>query len=49
MWSTHQNELWDSFLKEWTVSGIETMSIEEYTKVGLKNSFTYCKLGKKKL
>lgn len=41
MWSKDQDKLWDSFLKEWPVSRIENMTIEEYTLAGSKDTFTY--------
>ncbi len=34
-------ELWDEFLRVWPISRIETMTIEEYTNVGSKDTFTY--------
>lgn len=34
-------ELWDEFLKVWPRSRLETMTLDEYTKVGSQESFTY--------
>ena len=34
-------EKWDEFLKAWPIDKIKTMSIEEYSKLGDQNSFTY--------
>ncbi len=34
-------ELWDEFLRVWPISRIETMTIDEYTNVGSKDTFTY--------
>ena len=34
-------ELWDEFLRIWPISRIETMTIDEYTNVGSKDTFTY--------
>lgn len=33
--------IWDEFLEKWPVSRVKTMQIEEYTKVGSKDTFTY--------
>ncbi len=34
-------ELWDEFLEAWPVSRLESMTIEEYSKAGAKDTFTY--------
>ena len=36
-----QYALWDAFLKVWPSSRLATMTLEEYTQAGSKNSFTY--------
>lgn len=33
--------LWDEFLKRWPLSGLRTMTIEEYTQSGSQDAFTY--------
>lgn len=34
-------ELWDEFLNAWPLSRVRNMSLEEYTKTGDRNTFTY--------
>ena len=34
-------KLWDEFVKTWPVDRVRQMSLEEYTKAGDKNTFTY--------
>lgn len=36
-----QYALWDEFLKVWPASRLATMTLDEYTQAGSKNSFTY--------
>lgn len=36
-----QYELWDEFLKTWPASRLATMTLDEYTQAGSKDSFTY--------
>jgi len=36
-----QYTLWDEFLTAWTVSRLASMTLDEYTKAGSKDSFTY--------
>ncbi|WP_445612119.1 McrB family protein [Hafnia alvei] len=36
-----QYSLWDEFLKVWPTSRLATMTLDEYTQAGSKNSFTY--------
>ena len=33
--------LWDEFLKEWPAQRLRTMTLDEYTKAGSKDTFTY--------
>lgn len=39
--STEHEQKWNEFLEKWPLSRIKEMSIEEYTKAGSKESFTY--------
>jgi 5-methylcytosine-specific restriction protein B len=34
-------QLWDEFLKQWPVEKVRSMSIEQYTLAGSKDTFTY--------
>lgn len=36
-----QYDLWDKFLKTWPASRLATMTLDEYTQAGSKDSFTY--------
>jgi len=36
-----QYQLWDDFLKKWPLEKIKKMTLDEYTKVGSKNSAGY--------
>jgi len=36
-----QNDIWDLFLTEWPIERVEKMGIDEYTKIGSDNTFTY--------
>lgn len=36
-----QYDLWDEFLKTWSASRLATMTLDEYTQAGSKDSFTY--------
>lgn len=36
-----QYKLWDEFLSTWPISRLESMSLEEYTKAGATDTFTY--------
>ena len=33
--------LWDEFLKEWPAQRLRTMTLDEYTQAGSKDTFTY--------
>jgi len=33
--------LWDEFLEKWPISRLETMQLDEYTKTGSRDTFTY--------
>ncbi|WP_252718374.1 McrB family protein [Acinetobacter ursingii] len=33
--------LWDNFLKEWTIERVEAMTLQQYSQVGDKTTFTY--------
>jgi 5-methylcytosine-specific restriction protein B len=37
----HLYERWDEFLQGWPASRLSTMSLDEYVKAGLKDTFTY--------
>ena len=39
--SVAQEQNWDEFLEKWPVNRVETMTLEEYSQVGNKDSFTY--------
>lgn len=36
-----QHELWDQFLKDWPISRLENMKLDEYTRAGYQDTFTY--------
>lgn len=36
-----QYEIWDDFLALWPISRLKTMTLDEYTKAGSKDTFTY--------
>lgn len=36
-----QYALWDDFLKAWPASRLKTMTLDEYSQAGSKDSFTY--------
>jgi 5-methylcytosine-specific restriction protein B len=36
-----QYQLWDEFLRKWSLEKIENMTLDEYSTVGSKDSFTY--------
>lgn len=35
------NEIWDEFLKNWSVDKVKSMTLEQYTQSGDKSTFTY--------
>lgn len=39
--SQEKYAIWDDFLKEWPVERVRSMTLEEYTKVGSKDTFTH--------
>ncbi|MHB1687808.1 MAG: McrB family protein [Ignavibacteriaceae bacterium] len=41
MQNEKQTEIWNKFLGEWPLSRVEKMNLEEYTKAGSQDSFTY--------
>jgi len=36
-----QHSLWDEFLENWPISRLKTMELDEYTKTGSQDTFTY--------
>lgn len=34
-------ELWDEFLRVWPLARLATMTLDDYTQAGAKDSFTY--------
>jgi len=40
--TVHENySIWDEFLKEWPLERVRNMTLDEYTQVGSKDTFTY--------
>lgn len=38
---SEQYELWDKFIRRWPISDLEKMTLDEYSKVGSTDTFTY--------